>query len=211
MDGVGRLGLATVAALVVLMAVATADAWRDDDPASRPPAEALVDAWHRSRTTTYHATGTFERSRTGGDRLEVDVEIAQRPPDRLVRQFGEVSGFRRGRALECPAPLGGDPRECRPGPRVEPYDEVVAAEVERFAALVTGPDPLYDVRAAGPGCWRMTRTRNDPRGGFGLEATICVDGRTGAVRSIVVDHGAVDERTVYDEIDTEVTDDDLEP
>ena len=211
MDGVGRLGLAGVVTLAILMAVAVGDAWRDDGATEASPADALVEAWHRSRTATYHASGTFERSRPGGNRLEVDVEIAQRPPDRLVRQFGEVSGYRRGRALECPAPLGDDPLECRPGRRAGPYEAVVAREVARFAALVTGPDPLYEVRSADPGCWEMTRTRNDPRSGFGLEATICVDERTGAVRSIVVDHGAVDERTVYDDISTEVTDEDLEP
>ena len=211
MDGVGRLGLAGVAALATLMAVAAADAWRDGGATEASPADALVEAWRRSRTATYHASGTFERSRPGGNRLEVDVEIAQRPPDRLVRQFGEVTGLRDGRALACPAPLGDDPLECRPGRRTARFEQVVEREVARFAALVTGDDPLYEVRPAQASCWQMTRTRNDPRSGFGLEATICVDERTGAVRSIVVDHGAVDERTVYDDITTEVTDEDLEP
>lgn len=211
MDAVDRIGAAAVAALVTLAALAVVGL--DDGGGSAPadPVEELVAAWRRTRTATYHATGTFERTGSGGAELSADVEIAQRPPDRLLRQFGQVTGRRGGRPLECPAPVGQAEQTCGLGPPGPSFDEVVAQEVAAFRRLVSGPDPLYEVADAGDGCWRMTRTRPDPRGGFGLEAVVCVDAATGALRSVTIDHGAVEERTVYDEISPEVTERDLEP
>ena len=212
MDPLGRAGLLVVALLVVLMGVVAIDVATSSEagPAPDPVAE-LVTAFERSRTATYHAVGTFERSAPDGARFEAEVEIAQRPPDRLVRQFGEVQGRRGDRPLTCPAPAGGGAPECSLGPAGEPFDEVVAGEVAAFRALVTGPDPLYDVSPSSDGCWRMVRTRNDPRSGYGMEAELCVDRATGAMRSITIDHGRVDERTEFTDISTEVTDADLEP
>ena len=195
MDRLARLGLATVVAFTALSAWAAVDARRGTDaepapPAAPPPAsEELVEAWQRSRSATYRATGVFERKGSDGAHLESEVELVQRPPDRVLRQFGEVTGHDGDR---------------------ESFDDLVAREVDAFRSLVDGPDPLYRVARAGRECWRMTRTRNDPRGGFGLEAVVCVHPPTGAIRRITVDHGAVDERTVYDDITGEVSDDDLE-
>jgi hypothetical protein len=214
-DVVDRVGAVAVAALVALGAVAgwqLADGQEAPSSTSVDPVEELVEAWARTRRSTYHATGTFERRGRDGAQLSVPVEIAQRPPDRLLRQFGEVTGRRDDRPLQCPAPVGDAELDCRLGPPGGSFAEVVADEVEAFRALVSGADPLYDVgRAAGDGCWRMTRTRPDPRGGFGVEAVVCVDAKTGALRSVSIDHGSVDERTTYDEIDPEVTDQHLEP
>lgn len=219
-DGVDRIGaLATAGILVLGVAAATGLGEGGDgtgsqaEPQAEPlgHAEDLVDAWERSRTATYHATGTFRRTGPGGAELSVDVELAQRPPDRLHRQFGEVTGRRGDRPLQCPAPIGEEPLACRLGPPDGGFQEAVAEEVAAFRRLVTGPEPLYEVAPGREGCWRMARTRPDPRGGFGLEAAICFDAATGAIRSVTVDHGEVDERTAYDRIDPEVTDADLEP
>ena len=223
MDGVGRLGLSAVVVVLALMAVAVSDLdARPDGPPSSPPAsqtdgptggavDDLVAAFARSRTATYRATGSFERTAPDGARLGAEVEIVQRRPDRLLRQFGEVQGRRGDRPLVCPAPAGGGRLECDLGPPGPSFDEVVADEVAAFRALVSGPDPLYVVRRSGDGCWRMVRTRDDPRSGYGMEAELCIDAPSGAMRSITIDHGRVDERTVYTDISTEVADDDLEP
>ena len=214
MDAVDRVGALAAAGLVALVAVAAVEVdHHGSTAAARPdPAAELVAAWERTRTATYHATGTFERRGAGGAHLSVPVEIAQRPPERLLRQFGEVTGRRGNRPLQCPAPVGGGELECHLGPPGRSFDEVVADEVASFRRLVTGDDPLYEVEPADDeGCWRMTRTGPDPRSGFGVEAVVCVDPGTGALRSVEIDHGSVDERTTYDEITPEVTDADLEP
>lgn len=192
MDRLARLGLAAVAVFVALSVWAVVDVRRDEDLDTTPrsPAEELVDAWRRSRTATYRAAGTFERTGAGGARMRNAVELVQRPPDRVLRQFDEVTGHRGDRAS---------------------FEDLVAREMQAFRSLVEGPDPLYRVTRTDPACWRMRRTRNDPRGGFGLDAEICVDRPTGAIRRITIDHGTVDERTVYDEITAEVTDEHLEP
>lgn len=207
-----------VAAVVVVAGMAAAMVWTVVDVRTRPgsdplpddAAAALVDAWHRSRTGTYHATGEFRRVAADDRSLAATIEIAQRPPDRLVLQFGEVTGHRGDRRVTCPPPVGGADRTCVRDQRVLPFADLVAAEVAEFQALFDGVDPLYTVRQRSISCWRITRTRFDPRSGFGLEADLCFDQATGAVRSIAVDHGDIDETTTYHEIDPVVDDADLD-
>ena len=77
---------------------------------------------------------------------------------------------------------------------------------------MTGDDPLYEVSAGERvRCWRMDRTRYDPRSGYGEAAELCFDETTGALESIRIDHGRIVETTVYDDISAQVTDADLEP
>lgn len=210
--GVATVGLGAAMLLTAAMTYAAFDARSGREPRPQAaPADQLVEAWATSRTATYRATGTFERTAPDGRRIAAEVALVQRPPDRLLVQFGEMSGRRGDRALRCQAPVGDRSLGCGLDPPGATFDEAVADEIEAFRSLVTGDDPLYEVRRAGDGCWRMIRTRDDPRGGFGLEAEICVDAAIGAVRSIDIDHGEIDERTVYDDITAEVTDADLEP
>ena len=216
MDGVDRAGFVVVAVFVGLMTVAAYDQsagpGRSTEPAQgADPAGALVEAFRRSRTATYRATGSFERTAPDGERLAAEVEVVQRRPDRLLRQFGEVHGRRDDRELRCPVATGSDEPECGLGPPGKGFDAVVDDEVEAFRVLVAAPDPLYEVERLSASCWRMTRTRNDPRSGYGLEAELCVDRASGALRSVEIDHGRIQERTTYDDITTEVTGDDLEP
>jgi hypothetical protein len=218
-DGVDRAGFVVVAVLVALMGGAIVEQATDAEPtvadseaeAGADPAGDLVEAFRRSRTATYRATGTFERTAPDGERIAAKVEVVQRRPDRLLRQFGEVHGRRGDRELRCPAPTGGEEPECGLGPPGKGFDELVEDEVEAFRVLVSPPDPLYEVRRLSGSCWRMTRTRNDPRSGYGLETELCVDPASGALRSVEIDHGRIQERTAYDAITTEVTSADLEP
>lgn len=209
-DRLARTGAAATLAFgaAIVAVVLTADL---DRPSPSDPAAALMDAWSQTRTMTHRSIGLTERtSESTGETLRSPVEVVQRPPDRLLRQFGEVRGRRDDRVLDCPAPLGGDETACRFGPPGDSFDEVVAGEVAEFRALVTGDDPLYEVTPAPDECWSMHRTRYDPRSGFGIEAELCfADDRT--LRSVRIDHGDVVETTAYDDVTTEVTDDDLEP
>lgn len=186
------------------------------EPSGDDPVESLVDAFARSRMATYRIAGTFVREAAEGARLEVPVEMVQRPPDRLRRQFGEISGRRDDRALLCPPASGDDDLQCTLGEPRRTFDETVAAEVGDFRALVTADEPLYEVRrpigADGPGpCWHLTRTRPDPRGGYGESAELCFDPASGALVEIHIDHGDIDEHQVFTEITTDVTDEMLEP
>lgn len=210
-DRLARVGAAATAGFLVLIGVAVVTTDLDHHPPADPTAD-LVDAWTRSRNATHRSLGTFERVGAAGNRLAAPTEVVQRPPDRLIRGFDEVSGRRDDRALECPAPLDGGEMDCVLGPHGDTFDEVVDQEIAAFEALLTGDDPLY-VAAAGDrdGCWRVERTRFDPRSGYGESADLCFDAVTGALASIRIDHGDIVETTVYDDISGDVSAADLEP
>ncbi|WP_436794012.1 hypothetical protein [Actinospongicola halichondriae] len=211
MDRLARTAAGVTAAFVALLVVAVVSTERHH-PSPPDPTAALVDAWRTSRTATHRSTGTFERVAGDGTRLAAPTEIVQRPPDRLVRGFDEVSGRRDDRVLACPAPLDASPMACTLGQPGPDFAQVVLDEVATFEALVAGDDPLYLVDfGEDEGCWRMERTRNDPRSGYGESAELCFDPATGAMASIRIDHGDIVETTVYDEISADVSDADLEP
>lgn len=218
MDRIDRAGALAVVAFAALAAVGAAQGWSAPDgapgavgsPADDPTAS-LVEAWAATRTLEHRSVGTFEREATDGTRLIEPTEVVQRPPDRLLRQFGQVSGRRDERELSCPAPLDGSEPACHLGPPGPDFAAVVEQEIESFRDLVDGPDPLYEVARLDGRCWRMTRTRYDPRSGYGQHAELCFDPGTGALRSVAVDHGAIDETTEFHTITTVVSDADLEP
>ncbi len=210
-DRLARTGAVVTAAFLGLigLVVMTTDLEHESPP---DPVAALVDAWAGSRTATHRSLGTFERVATDGNRLAAPTEVVQRPPDRLIRGFDEFGGRRDDQALDCPAPLDGGAMDCVLGPRGDTFDEVVDQEVAAFEALFTGDDPLY-LAGAGDrdGCWRLERTRYDPRSGYGEAADLCFDETTGALASIRIDHGDIIETTVYDDITSDVSDAALEP
>lgn len=210
-DRLARTCAAITAAFVALVVVALTTTEFDHEP-EPDPTEGLVEAWTRSRTATHRSLGTFERVAGDGDRLAAPTEVVQRPPDRLVRGFDEVTGRRDDRVLTCPAPLDGGRLECSLGTPGRSFAAVAAEEAATFDALVTGGDPLYKVsRGDREGCWRMDRTRGDPRSGYGESAELCFHDGTGALESIRIDHGDIIETTVYDDISGTVSDEDLEP
>ncbi len=210
-DRLGRVCAVGTAGFLALGLFAVVTTERDHETPPDPTA-GLVEAWTASRTATHRSLGTFERVGSDGERLAAPTEVVQRPPDRLVRGFDEVSGRRDDRILDCPAPLDGDALDCSLGPPGTGFDEVVAQEIDAFEALVTGEEALYEVSAGDRDrCWRMDRTRYDPRSGYGESADLCFDAATGALESIRIDHGTIVETTVYDDISPDVTDEDLEP
>src|SRR5690606_23235860 len=122
---------------------------------------------------TFVTSGTYERrSAVTGAAIASEDVVAQRPPRRLHRQLGGVDGRDDDRLLVCPAPPPGDePAPCRLGaPGGPTYDESVARELEGLRSMLLGPDPLYAVELAEPGCYRLELRRPDPRAPFGIEA-----------------------------------------
>ncbi|MFP5256640.1 MAG: hypothetical protein ACLGI8_12430 [Acidimicrobiia bacterium] len=214
----GRLAIVAWVGLLAVTAMAEIRAPDRDRSGADPgpeAADALVDAWARSRRATFVTTGTYERRSdvTGAAVASEDV-VAQRPPRRLHRQLGGVNGRDDDRLLVCPAPPPGEnPAPCRLGPAGGPtYEESVEREVEGLRSILLGPDPLYAVARGEPGCFRLDLRRPDPRAPFGIEASFCFDPATGAPTGSRVRHeGGVEEVVVVTDVRTEVTDADLEP
>lgn len=216
-------GWVVVVAYAVLLAAVSVQAIRDPDlerggePAADAlaVAEAFVEAWERSRTATFLTVGTYERHSevTGATITSQDV-VAQRPPRRIHRQLGGVDGRDDDRVIVCPAPPAGqEPEPCRFGPSGGvSYERSVAREVAGVRSLTTGPDPLYRVAAADPGCFDLDLLRVDPRAPFGVAASFCFDAETGAPASRRVEHeGGIVEVLTVTAITASVTDRDLEP
>jgi len=211
----GWTGVAVWAAVLVGLAVV---ALRHEDLDRRRPPDPvaeLIDAWARSRSATFVASGTYERrSEVTGAVIASEDVVAQRPPRRLHRQLGGVDGRDDDRLLVCPAPPPGqDTAPCHLGaPGGPTYAESVAREVAGLRSILAGPSPLYDVDRGEPGCFRLEQARVDPRAPFGVEASFCFDPATGApAGSRVRYEGGVEEVVVVTDIRTDVRDADLEP
>ncbi len=216
-DWTARAGAAVTAFFAVLLVIGAVSATDADDAGEAAgfdgdPVQDLIRAFEDSRTATYRAEGTITRTEPGGRSLSSETVFVQRPPDRLLREYGDGSGRRDDRELTCGFGDGLDPGfECALGPAGAPFDAVVDAEVADFARLVLGDDPLYEVVRRTEDCWRLTRTRFDPRSGFGVETELCFDPESGAVASRRTDHGEIVEELVHTTFALEVDDADLEP
>lgn len=187
-------------------------------------AEQFVAAWQRRSTGTWAVEGFTEREREDGTSgtLRTTYRAAQRPPDRLVEQYGAVEAVLDGRAIGCAAPPAGDgttagvggapeagPLVCADrGPARDPAVEV-AAELVRVQALVGGADPAYTVVDEGGGCFGLTVVKADPAPPLGDTARFCFDAATGALRSSELRSVGVVDRTVAETVRGTVTDADL--
>ncbi len=151
----------------------------DDRVSGREATAAFLDAWERSRTSTYYVASEFRRTTPAGE-LEGLHEIAQQPPDLVRRQFGAVTGQLGGHPIRCNL----DPDEqvaCTQGAtEVRPWEDKVATEMERWDDYFAGSSPLYRVEADGQGCFDLHLTRVFPAPPYGRRARFCFDESTGA-------------------------------
>jgi hypothetical protein len=201
-------GLAGALVGVVVSALLVT-AWRDEPVVTDGPeaASAFLDAWERSRLETYYVRSEVMRTTPNGE-LESELEVAQRPPDVVRRQYGGLWGRQGDRTISCAVdPKGGAP--CGPGEETRPpYEEEVADEVARLEAYVVGSHPLYRVTTTGDGCFDLVLTQLFPDPSYGTDARFCFDDETGAMISnrIVREEGtevmeAVEVRAEVDERD----------
>jgi hypothetical protein len=173
------------------------------------PAEDFVAQWRRMRLGTWVVEARFARVTAAGRRLESDVHMAQRPPDRLVAGLGAVDARRGDVRLAC-ATGPDDVLRCRDGARAQPYDEEVEAEVAILRTYVLGSGAFYAVRAEGA-CFVLSLSRQILSPPYGRRATFCFDPVSAApVRTEVVRQEATD-RTVAISGRAEPTDADLDP
>jgi hypothetical protein len=203
------VGGAAVVAFAACIVVASVLAVLDEGAVGGArAADRFVAAWERMRTGTYVLEADFVRRSESGSELRGAIVIAQRPPERVIRQFGGVSGRLDDQPLLCGARPSGDP-ECRLGSAGRSFDESVSHEVEVLRTYFDPDAPLYTVVAAGD-CFRLRRQRELPLAPYGETARFCFDERTGATRLIEVDHGdGITEVTTAREIRTDVRDADL--
>ena len=186
---------------------------RDSTPAPnsatrRAAAESFLDAWAASRAGTWKVDATFERTPASGTgKLSSPLEMVQRPPERLVRQFGSVTGVIDGKEVGCaPAPSGSV--KCRSGGPVD-YDKEVATEIERLQAYVAGPVPIYSVTRGGPGCFVLDRQIEYLAPPYGDHAQFCFDAKTGALVKIEVVRPEATDVTTAVLVTSDVADADL--
>ncbi len=201
-----------VAALLFVVTAVLVVAWtRPGGSRSDPEAAAagFVDAWERSRLGTYAVAGLSTRITEAGGELVSPVELVQRPPDYIRRQFGGVDARLGDSPVNCSTGPDGDV-ECRRGESDRSYEELVAEEVERWAGYFSGePTGLYRVEEYLEGCYELELTRTYPSPPYGNRARFCFDDETGAITfSEIRRDGSVD-TTEMTEIRPQVSDSEL--
>jgi hypothetical protein len=198
-----------VAYAALLAAVSIATVTGDDVETGSRAAERFVQAWERNRSATYVLEATFvRRSGSTDSQLPAAVVVAQRPPMRVVHQFGGILGQIRDKPLVCGARPTGKPT-CYLGTAGRSFAESVAYEVKVLRTYFTGRSPVYTVLADGS-CFSLRRQYFQPVAPYGAVARLCFDRATGAARffRVAYDNG-VTETTTARTIRTTVTDADL--
>jgi hypothetical protein len=162
--------------------------------------EEFLAAWARSRRGTFRVRSRVERRQPGGATLASPAELAQRPPDRLLRRFDGVSGILGGRPVvcaeasgvtRCRVPPDDDDPEITPGlPAADPagaYEQEVQAELEAFRGWFRPPGPGLRPRYRvvrrpdrADGCFDLVLAVPGAEAPWGTDARLCFDPATGA-------------------------------
>ena len=186
--GPGPRRMATIAGAVVGLAVCvllvqTGALRRTEVDLPRPDrSRELLAAFARTRAASFVMQSEFTRRMDDGRELIGSRLEVQRPPDRLVIQFGGVEGRKDGKQLVC---LTGpdEPYHCGQGaPLPTSYEQDVAAEMEVLQSYFAGERPTYAVTDDDEGCFvlrQVVPTALPPT--FGSGGRLCFDGRTGAM------------------------------
>lgn len=170
---------------VVLAGLVVLSGWLDR-PTPERGEQAVVSflaAWRAHREGTYVVDATFERTTADGRRLESAVHVAQRPPERVLVQFGAVDATLGDRSLGCleqEEADGATQLYCTAG-EAAAYQEVVVEELELWVRYFLGEPPLYEVTGDGDGCFDLEAVRDLPVLPYGEQARFCFDDRTGAM------------------------------
>jgi hypothetical protein len=184
-------------------------------PVERDYTDASADflrAWERSRAGTFVVDSEFRRTLADGRTLFSSSQLVQRPPDRILRQFGGIDGQIDGHPVICSTDQKDD-YSCITGTMTVPSgEEALATELDTFRAYFTTPDPpLYKViHAPDDGCFELIQQIAYPDPTYGRYAKMCFDAATGAMRSLErrLDGGVVETLDAVG-IRTEVTGNDF--
>lgn len=200
--------IAAPVVLALLLAVVPGTE-QEAKPVGPAAEERLLAAYERSRNVEVVVVSTFTRVFPDDRELVYDQRLVQRPPDdRLVIGAGSASGRIGGRIVRCNADASGTP-ECLQGADAGSYGDEVAAEMEQLAALIDREDGAYEVSVDEEGCFRLTLVVQLLTPPYGLVATFCFDGPSGALAILDVERPESIDRSVATEIRTVVTAADL--
>jgi len=200
--GAGAVVGLTVSALLFASGVLP----RQQDLAGDAAVQELVDAWRRYRTGTFVIDSDWTRTRAGTDEaLRSGVLLAQRPPDRILRQFGAIRGSLNGEEIRCSTDPVGIYRCYQSNRPAADYGAEVDAELAAWRSYVAGPDPLYAITGDGAGCFdlELLRAAADPP--YGRSAQLCFDSESGALRLLRRDLGDIIEEQSASSIRTQVS------
>jgi hypothetical protein len=171
-------------------------------------ARSFLEDWNRSRLVTVRVESVSVRETIAGERLETDILLVQRPPDRLVSRLGGIVGIYDGRPVTCDSGASGD-LTCSPVSTSETYQERLDDELVVFASYLAGDDPAYLIREIDDACYELVANRRDVLLEYGERSEFCFDPATGALVSTVTDFGSVVETTEAVTVSTQVTDADF--
>lgn len=175
-------------------------------------ATSFLAAWERSRLATFVVTSSFRRTLTAGGGFTGDVVTAQRPPDRLERRNGAVSGRLGNRIVRCGTTAAGV-YGCDSSPAGGSYRRSVERDVAILRSYLDGPLPLYVVEAdvVDDGCFDLTQRRPLPAPPYGTAARFCFDPSTGAPTYTEVRRAEATDVTEATRVRAEARDADLRP
>ncbi len=181
---------------------------------TRDASAELLTAWERSRRGTFVVDSDFRRTLADGRSLYSSTNLAQNPPDRLLRQFGGISGTVHGHPVVCAT----DPKAvfgCTEGTADAPsFEAGLADELATLSSYirprVTGALALYRaIRAPEAGCFELFEQIAYPDPPYGHYAKFCFDDATGAptfVERQLDDHVIETQRSVSIRTDVLATD-----
>jgi len=164
---------------LVAGALAAQDVAASHGERDRTTVDAFANAWRRSREGTWVVRMAFTRRTAERGRLDDELRIAQRPPDRLiVGPLGAVAGRIGDRTVNCGTGATGVFRCAadQPAPR---YDDEVDREVSALRSYFAGRLPLYGLDRVGD-CFALRLRRVYPSPPHGDRARFCFDPATGA-------------------------------
>ena len=186
----GGIALGAVVAVVVVAAGGIGNR-----AAARPKPEATTEfiaAFERSLTATFVTTADYTRVLDDGRTLESATFIAQRPPDRLQRQFGGITGTVGGHQIMCSTTVDGS-FHCGPAAPAADPAQAMSTQIENLHSYFVAPALYRVVKGDQDGCFELTQVRALALAPYGTSAVMCFDAPSGAM-SYLEQHleGAVD-------------------
>ena len=203
-----RLTVRLAAALVGALIAVAVFVVMPDEKAARPESIAAVRSdlerrWERWRRTTAAFTETTVRT-SGEQELVADAEIAQRFPDRVVRDGDDISAEVDGRQIGCSV-AGMSPPECLDSGPAADAEARLADELAEFRSLTGGSTPAYRLSRTDAGCFRLRHLVEEFRPRWGDRLDLCFDDRTGVLRTEVTTIGpltiSVARRDIRNDVD----------
>lgn len=181
---VGALAGAAVGIAACVALVATGVLSADEVVTGDEAADQLLGDWQRSRESSYVMEGTWAREKDGVGVMSSAVFEAQRPPDRLRRESGGVTGVLDGQTINCITDATGQFGCGRSGHAAD-YAEQTTQELDNLESYLAGDPALYDVASDGT-CYLLQLRVAIPEPPYGRQARMCFDDDFGALRYLQV-------------------------